>query len=352
MANIRFEGVSKRFGDFAAVSHLNLEVKDQEFLVLLGPSGCGKTTTMRMIAGLESVTEGDVYIGEVRMNDVLPKYRDVAMVFQSYALYPHMSVYKNIEYPLRVRGLPLEERKQRVLEAARKVELEELLDRLPRQLSGGQRQRVALARAIIRRPTAFLMDEPLSNLDAKLRIQMRAELKHLQHELAVTTVYVTHDQIEAMTLADRVAIMNEGVIQQLDTPRNIYNQPANLFVAGFIGSPAMNFIPGELQDGKFVGPGVTVPDVGTGSHDDIVLGVRPEDMSVVEQAEEAHFKRPIYSVELTGESTLISLRLAEDLITLRADKEFAGAIDDDVQIRIDPSRTFLFDAETELRLAA
>ena len=247
MASIRFENVSKRFGDFEAVSHLTMEVRDQEFLVLLGPSGCGKTTTMRMIAGLESMTEGDLYIGDVRMNDVLPKYRDVAMVFQNYALYPHMTIYQNIEYPLRIRGLPRDERNERVLEAARKVELEQLLGRLPRQLSGGQRQRVALARAIIRRPTAFLMDEPLSNLDAKLRIQMRAELKHLQHELAVTTVYVTHDQIEAMTLADRVAIMNEGVIQQLDTPRNIYNQPANLFVAGFIGSPGMNFIAGELQ---------------------------------------------------------------------------------------------------------
>ncbi len=352
MAAIRFENVSKRFGNTVVIPGLDLEVKDQEFLVLLGPSGCGKTTTMRMIAGLESVSGGDVYIGDTRMNDVLPKYRDVAMVFQSYALYPHMTIYQNIEYPLKIRKLPLETRKQRVLEAARKVELEALLDRTPRQLSGGQRQRVALARAIIRRPTAFLMDEPLSNLDAKLRIQMRAELKHLQHELAVTTVYVTHDQIEAMTLADRVAVMHEGAIQQLDTPRRIYNEPANLFVAGFIGSPGMNFITGEINNGKFEGSGVAVPGVGKGTRKFVVLGVRPEDMSIVDSADAANIVTPIYSVELTGESTLVSVRVADQLVSIRAGKDFAGAINEEVCVRIDTSRTFLFDAESKQRIAA
>ena len=255
MAGVSLEHVSKRYGDVTAVSDLDLEIRDKELLVLLGPSGCGKTTTMRMIAGLEQISDGTIKIGDRVVNKILPKYRDVAMVFQNYALYPHMNVYQNIEYPLRVRKIPQEARRKAVQAAAEKVELDSLLDRLPRQLSGGERQRVALARAIIRTPTVFLMDEPLSNLDAKLRIQMRAELKHLQHELAVTTVYVTHDQIEAMTLAHRVAIMNEGVLQQLGTPRNIYNEPANLFVAGFIGSPGMNLLPGELQNGRFGRPG-------------------------------------------------------------------------------------------------
>ena len=226
-------------------------VRDKEFLVLLGPSGCGKTTTMRMIAGLEDVTAGDIFIGEDRVNDMLPKYRDVAMVFQSYALYPHLNVEENIGYPLKIRKVPNEERRRMVLKVAQRVELDGLLNRLPKELSGGQRQRVALARAIIRIPKVFLMDEPLSNLDAKLRVQMRAQLKHLQHELQVTTIYVTHDQIEAMTLAHRVAVMNKGVIEQLGTPKEIYNNPRTLFVAGFIGSPPMNLIDGEVVNGVF-----------------------------------------------------------------------------------------------------
>lgn len=243
MASVRFDNVTKKFGEFVAVHDFNLEIRDKEFLVLLGPSGCGKTTTMRMVAGLEEATSGDIYIDADRINDVLPKYRDVAMVFQSYALYPHLSVEDNIGYPLKIRKVPPEEYKRRITEVARRVELDTMLKRLPKELSGGQRQRVALARAIVRTPRVFLMDEPLSNLDAKLRTQMRAELKHLQHELQVTTIYVTHDQIEAMTLAHRVAVMNKGVIEQLGTPREIYNDPRTLFVAGFIGSPAMNLIP-------------------------------------------------------------------------------------------------------------
>ncbi|HSR71639.1 MAG TPA: ATP-binding cassette domain-containing protein, partial [Kiloniellales bacterium] len=247
MASVRFDSVVKRYGDFTAVSDLDLTVEDREFLVLLGPSGCGKTTTMRMVAGLEKITKGDIFIGDDRVNDVLPKYRDVAMVFQSYALYPHMTVAENIGYPLKLRKVPAAEQRQQVEQVARRVELDGFLDRRPRELSGGQRQRVALARAIIRTPKVFLMDEPLSNLDAKLRVQMRAELKHLQHELKVTTIYVTHDQIEAMTLAHRVAVMNNGVIEQLGTPKEIYNDPRTLFVAGFIGSPPMNFIEGTVE---------------------------------------------------------------------------------------------------------
>src|SRR5687767_5893651 len=278
MASVRFHDVTKRFGAFTAVQDLNLEIRDKEFLVLLGPSGCGKTTSMRMIAGLEEVTSGDIYIGADQVNDVLPKYRDVAMVFQSYALYPHLNVEDNIGYPLKIRKVPVEERQRIVLQAAKRVELDPLLNRLPKELSGGQRQRVALARAIVRRPKVFLMDEPLSNLDAKLRVQMRAELKRLQHELQTTTVYVTHDQIEAMTLAHRVAVMNKGVIEQLGTPREIYNDPRTLFVAGFIGSPPMNLIPGEAANGVFTGPGMRVEGLGRGSARKAVLGVRPEDV--------------------------------------------------------------------------
>ncbi len=349
MANITFEHVTKRYGNVTAVSDLNLEVLDKEFLVLLGPSGCGKTTTMRMIAGLETISEGTLRIGGVEVNNVLPKYRNVAMVFQNYALYPHMTVAENIGYPLRVRKVPKEERRKTVEEAAHTVELGQLLDRYPRQLSGGQRQRVALARAIIRRPTAFLMDEPLSNLDAKLRIQMRAELKHLQRELATTTVYVTHDQIEAMTLADRVAVMDEGVIKQLGPPKTIYGDPANMFVAAFIGSPGMNLTHGELRDGTFVGAGFTVPGVGGGNRRAAVLGARPEDLRIVSSGE-GHLRAPLYSVELTGESTLLTVRTQDVFVIIRTDKDFTGEVDSEIEIAVDLDKAFLFDAETGERI--
>ena len=251
---VRLMNIHKSFGAVEVVRGLDLEVQDSEFLVLLGASGSGKTTALRMIAGLESVTSGLVLIGDRDVTNVLPKYRDIAMVFQSYALYPHMTVFANIAYPLTVRNQPKAEIEKSVTDVARQVQLDSLLDRYPRQLSGGQRQRVALARAMIRRPAAFLMDEPLSNLDAKLRGYMRAELKHMQHQLGITTIYVTHDQIEAMTLAHRVALLEKGVLQQLDTPAKIYNSPANLFVAGFIGSPPMNLLDGELADGQFPPP--------------------------------------------------------------------------------------------------
>ena len=349
MANVTFKSITKRFGSLVAVDDLNLEVADREFLVLLGPSGCGKTTTMRMVAGLETETEGEISIGDLLVKGLLPKYRDVAMVFQSYALYPHMTVFQNIEYPLRIRKRPVAERRETVMAAAKRVQLEDTLDRLPRQLSGGQQQRVALARLLVRTPQVFLMDEPLSNLDAKLRVHMRAEIKHLQHELGITTIYVTHDQIEAMTLADRIAVMNVGVVQQLAAPKDIYNDPANLFVAGFIGSPPMNFIRGEVKDGNFEGPGVRVEAVGKGTHGGAVLGVRPEDVTSA-NGDGAHFSAPIYSVELTGEATLVTVRLGEDFVAMRADKNFAGKIDDTVNVRIDSDRTFLFDAATEQRI--
>ena len=352
MASVKFSGVTKTFGGVIAVANLDLEIMDKEFLVLLGPSGCGKTTTMRMVAGLEEVTSGDIYIGADRINDVLPKYRDVAMVFQSYALYPHLNVEDNIGYPLKIRKVPPDKRKQQVAEVARRVELDGLLARLPKELSGGQRQRVALARAIIRTPRVFLMDEPLSNLDAKLRVQMRAELKHLQHELKVTTIYVTHDQIEAMTLAHRVAVMNKGVIEQLGSPKDIYNDPRTLFVAGFIGSPPMNLVKGEARGGVFTSVGgIRIGGLGRAEIARAVMGVRPEDVQVLpEKQADANLVAPIYSVELTGESTLVSVRAGETLLTMRADKNFSGDFDQMVGVRIPPERVFLFDQETGNRV--
>ncbi len=242
MAGLELKEVTKKFGKTMAVDRIDLDVKDKEFLVLVGPSGCGKTTTLRMVAGLEEVTEGEIYIGERKVNDVPPKDRDIAMVFQNYALYPHMNVYKNMAFGLKLRNLPREEIDRRVNDGARILGIEELLGRKPRELSGGQRQRVAMGRAIVRKPQVFLFDEPLSNLDAKLRVQMRGELAKLHERLETTIIYVTHDQIEAMTLANRIAVMDNGLIMQLGSPLEVYNNPRNLFVAGFIGSPAMNFL--------------------------------------------------------------------------------------------------------------
>jgi len=352
MASVTFKGVVKKFGSFVAVSDLDLEICDEEFFVLLGPSGCGKTTTMRMVAGLEEVSAGEIKIGSDRVNDVLPKYRDVAMVFQSYALYPHLTVENNIGYPLKVRKVPLPERQRIVAEVARRVELEPMLNRLPRELSGGQRQRVALARAIVRTPRVFLMDEPLSNLDAKLRVQMRSELKRLQHELRVTTIYVTHDQIEAMTLAHRVAVMNKGVIEQLGTPKEIYNDPRTLFVAGFIGSPPMNLVEGEVKDGVFSSAGgLRVEGFNHANVARAVLGVRPEDIHVVGAKDPGiNLAAPIYSVELTGESTFVSVHAGDRLLIMRADKNFDGDFDQMVGIKASPDRVFLCDRQTSNRV--
>ena len=351
MASISLRNLTKRWGDFVAVDDQSLEIHDREFLVLLGPSGCGKTTTMRMIAGLEEPTAGEIRIGGRVVNDELPRDRDVAMVFQNYGLYPHMTVRDNIAYPLKVRGgRGPDEIRERVRAAAAKVLLEELLDRKPRALSGGQRQRVALARAIVRTPQVFLMDEPLSNLDAKLRVTMRAELKHLSHELRITTVYVTHDQIEAMTLADRVAVMDHGRIRQLGAPEEIYDDPKNLFVAGFIGSPAMNLIEGATENGRFMTEGAAIATVGGGTRDRVVLGVRPEDLALTEPGE-GSFDAAVYASELTGESALVTVEVAGRRIAAKADRHTRKAIGETVGIRVNPAHAYLFDAASGDRLA-
>ena len=350
MAEIKLNNLTKRWGDFVGVDDQSLHIKDREFLVLLGPSGCGKTTTMRMIAGLEDPTAGEIWIGDRMVNDDLPKDRDVAMVFQNYGLYPHMTIYDNIAYPLKVRGTEKSEIRPRVEKAAEQVELTEFLHRKPKALSGGQRQRVALARAIVRTPKVFLMDEPLSNLDAKLRVTMRAELKHLSRALQITTVYVTHDQIEAMTLADRVAVMKNGIIQQLGTPDDIYNNPANLFVAGFIGSPAMNLINGSVQDGMFVTTGGTrlVP-VKSSDREKAILGVRADDMHVHE-AGQGDIDVTIYAFENTGESTLLTVQWGQQRVIARGDRHLRKDQDDVVGISLNQDHLYLFDPETEDRI--
>jgi multiple sugar transport system ATP-binding protein len=302
-----------------------------------------------MIAGLENIDEGELFVEGKLMNDVLPKYRDLAMVFQSYALYPHMTVEDNVGYPLKMRGVKGKEKIDAIMLACRQVQISDLTHRYPKQLSGGQRQRVALARALVRRPKVFLMDEPLSNLDAKLRGLMRAELKHLQHELGITTIYVTHDQIEAMTLASRVAIMNEGILQQVDTPKNIYNDPVNLFVAGFIGSPSMNFFNGELKNGDFLSEECEFSGLGKDSFNNVVLGVRPEDMEIVSD-NNFQFEAKIYSIELTGDQTIVSLKIGSNLITMKEDKDYENELDQIVKIKLNIEKIFLFDSNSGNRI--
>jgi len=349
MASVTLKGITKRWNEFVAVRDLSLLIEDQEFLVLLGPSGCGKTTTMRMIAGLEEPTLGEVFIGERKVNDDLPKDRDVAMVFQNYGLYPHLSVYENIRYPLKVRKVPKSLHSEKVRQAAEKVQLDHLLERKPRELSGGQRQRVALARAIVRTPTVFLMDEPLSNLDAKLRVTMRAELKHLQHVLKITTVYVTHDQIEAITLADRVAVMDHGIISQLGPPEEIYNDPANLFVAGFIGSPPMNLMKGKLHDNNFQHPNFSISINHEANLEEATLGIRPEDL-ILCAAQKGVLQGTVYAHELTGESTLTTINVGPDRLTIRGPKEFKINIDEAVGVQFEASKCFLFSNQTGERI--
>ena len=347
MAEIQLRNISKRWGSFVGVDNFDLTIADKEFLVLLGPSGCGKTTTMRMIAGLEDATEGDILVDGERINDLEPKDRDVAMVFQSYALYPNMNVYENIKFPLKVRGVDASTHDEKVRRASAMVELDEFLHRKPAELSGGQRQRVALARAIVREPNVFLMDEPLSNLDAKLRVSTRAQIKNLSHELAVTTVYVTHDQIEAMTLADRVVIMKQGIVQQVGTPVEIYDWPANAFVASFIGNPAMNLIDGEVKGGTFTAEhtsvsGLSAPD------GPLTLGFRAEDVEVVPEG--GQITAPIYTMELLGDATMVSVRIGGALVSVKADKAYRAEIDDTVSIRVSSEHCHFFDAKTGERV--
>ncbi len=348
MAEIQLRNVSKRWGSFVGVQSFDLTIADQEFLVLLGPSGCGKTTTMRMIAGLEDATEGDILVDGKRINDLDPKDRDVAMVFQSYALYPNLNVYDNIRFPLKVRGVPQSEHKDRVMRASAMVELDEFLHRKPAELSGGQRQRVALARAIVREPNVFLMDEPLSNLDAKLRVSTRAQIKNLSHELKVTTIYVTHDQIEAMTLADRVVVMSKGVVQQVGTPTEIYDNPANTFVAGFIGSPAMNLIDGQIANGTFTAENMSVSGFPADYNGPVTLGFRAEDASVADSAAEVN--STVYSLELLGEATMVTMRVGGTIVSVKSGKEYRSEIGDTVHANIPASICHLFHHETGERL--
>ncbi|THB74516.1 MAG: ABC transporter ATP-binding protein [Desulfobacteraceae bacterium] len=347
MARIELLNVSKRWGDFVGVDNFDLTIDDREFLVLLGPSGCGKSTTMRMIAGLEDVTEGQIKIGDRVVNDLEPKDRDVAMVFQSYGLYPNMNVYENIRFPLKVRKVPKEQHDEQVMRAVEMVELEDFVHRKPAELSGGQRQRVALARAIVRQPTVFLMDEPLSNLDAKLRVSTRAQIKNLQHELNVTTIYVTHDQIEAMTLADRVVVMNKGIIQQVGTPTDIYNNPANTFVAGFIGSPAMNLMQGTVANGIFTDTNVQISGL-SAPDGPAVLGFRAEDASVCDTRAQINAK--VYSRELLGDAVMVTVKAGNALVSVKAHKDYRAEIGDDVFFSVPLTSCHLFDAQTGDRI--
>ncbi len=348
MAEIQLKNVCKKWGDFVGVDNFDLTISDREFLVLLGPSGCGKTTTMRMIAGLEDATSGEIKIDGKIVNELDPKDRDVAMVFQSYALYPNMNVYENIRFPLKVRKIDPASHDERVRRASAMVELDDFLHRKPAELSGGQRQRVALARAIVREPNVFLMDEPLSNLDAKLRVSTRAQIKNLSHELAVTTVYVTHDQIEAMTLADRVVVMKQGVVQQVGTPTDIYDNPANTFVASFIGSPAMNLIDGEFKQGVFSAEHVQIRDLPS-KDGKMTLGFRAEDASLTD-ANDGQINAPIYALELLGDATMVSVRINGTLVSVKADKSYRAKIGDIASIKVEKSICHFFDSQSGQRV--
>ena len=349
MATVVLDNVNKVYENgYHAIHDLNLDINESEFLVLVGPSGCGKSTALRMIAGLESITDGEMKIGDRVVNDVEPKDRDIAMVFQNYALYPHMSVYDNIGFALKLAKVPKEEIDKRVRKAAEILELTVNLDRKPGQLSGGQRQRVAMGRAIVRQPAAFLMDEPLSNLDAKLRVQMRAEIAALQRELGVTTIYVTHDQIEAMTLADRVVVMNKGVVQQVGTPTDIYDTPANTFVAGFIGSPAMNLMSGDLHGGVFTGQNVQITGL-KGPDGPVTLGFRAEDATPAPEGD-GQIAAPIYALELLGDATMVTLKVAGTLVAIKAPKDFRAEIGAPFAAKVPVGICHLFDQKSGARL--
>ncbi|MGD1995950.1 MAG: ABC transporter ATP-binding protein [Anaerolineae bacterium] len=365
MASVTYEHVTKHFGSVVAVEDLNIEIEDKEFLVFVGPSGCGKSTSLRLLAGLEEITEGNIYIGDRLVNEVPPKDRDIAMVFQSYALYPHMNVYDNMAFGLKLRKLPTEEIDQRVRDAALILGIEDLLERKPKQLSGGQRQRVAVGRAIVRKPNVFLMDEPLSNLDAKLRVQARAELSKLHQRLGTTFIYVTHDQVEAMTMGTRIAVLNEGILQQIDTPQNLYNRPANLFVAGFIGSPAMNFLFATLvqQNGKICVDSrdclLPIPDNQQDVYrphlgKEIVFGIRPSDVHDPDYAppgiEGALIDARVSVVELMGNEVVVYLETEHQELLGRFDPRTSARVGQNMSVALNMNQMHIFDRDTEKAL--
>jgi multiple sugar transport system ATP-binding protein len=367
MASVTYDHVYKRFGDVVAVNDLNIHIEDKEFLVFVGPSGCGKTTSLRLLAGLEEISDGNILIGDRVVNDVPPKDRDIAMVFQSYALYPHMSVYDNMAFGLKLRKTPKSEIDRRVKEAADILDIGHLLDRKPKQLSGGQRQRVAVGRAIVREPAVFLFDEPLSNLDAKLRVQTRAQLTRLHQRLATTFIYVTHDQVEAMTMASRIAVMKDGLLQQIDTPTNLYNHPANVFVAGFIGSPSMNFFDATVveNDGRLeVNAGgfrLAVPEPKAKEWRqfkgrEVIFGIRPEDMHFRDLAAPG-----ILASEMSAKVDVIELMGNEIYLYLmtKDDKQFIARVDprvktergNTIDLAVNMGNAHIFDPKTEISLA-
>ncbi len=361
MASVTYDHVTKKFGETTAVDDLDIQVADKEFLVLVGPSGCGKTTALRCLAGLEEITQGKIMIGDRTVNDVAPKDRDIAMVFQSYALYPHLSVFDNMAFGLKLRKVPKAEIKRRVEKAAGTLGIIDLLNRKPRQLSGGQRQRVAVGRAIVREPKVFLFDEPLSNLDAKLRVQMRTEISKIHQQLETTFIYVTHDQMEAMTMATRIAVINRGKLQQMDTPQNLYNTPANLFVAGFIGSPAMNFFPARIRkDGKLIADAgeftvplpaernkVFEPYVGK----DVIFGIRPEDIHDAEfvppNIQAAKITARVDVTELMGNEILLYLLTGKNTFVARVDPRSNLRVGNTATVVFDLNKFHVFDAATE-----
>jgi multiple sugar transport system ATP-binding protein len=360
MARVVMRSLNKKYDEVHAVIDVNLEIRDKEFVVLVGPSGCGKTTTLRMVAGLESITSGNISIDEKVVNELPPMDRDIAMVFQNYALYPHMSVYDNMAFGLKMRKFDKGEIAQRVQEAAEILGIQELLRRKPRQLSGGQRQRVALGRAIVRHPQVFLFDEPLSNLDAKLRVQMRVELKKLHERLGTTAIYVTHDQVEAMTLGDRVVVMRDGRVQQVGDPMELYNEPANLFVAGFIGSPAMNFaevkITGEngglwaeAEGLRVKVPAATTARLGPYAGTLVTLGIRPEDLHIAGDADpkELSFDAAVEVVERLGSEILLDVAVGPTTMVASVEPTSAARVHEQLRLAINPERLHFFDHETE-----
>ncbi|MFN8522650.1 MAG: sn-glycerol-3-phosphate ABC transporter ATP-binding protein UgpC [Chloroflexota bacterium] len=366
MAGVTLDHVIKQFGEVTAVNDLTIQIHDKEFLVLVGPSGCGKSTALRLIAGLEEATAGDIYIGDRRVNDVAPKDRDIAMVFQSYALYPHMTVYDNLAFGLKLRKTPKAEIDRRVKEAADILGLANLLKRKPKQLSGGQRQRVALGRAIVREPLVFLMDEPLSNLDAKLRVQTRAELIKLHQRLQTTVIYVTHDQVEAMTMGHRIAVMRDGILQQLDTPQTLYDRPANMFVAGFIGSPAMNFFDGKLggsesemhvENGtlKLPVPGGKTNQLKAALGRDVSFGIRPEDIHHTSERPNAPASQrasvEVEVVEPLGSEQFVYLRAGSAEFTARMPARATVTPGEKLDVVFDTDKMHVFDKQTEQALA-